>query len=313
MKQICPECLKSVEVPDSAAGTDVPCPVCGAKIPVPGRYSPAVAVPPPAANDAPPPPPGLIPPASASPLPGPAVTPYPAITGDGKDVGVTLTPAVVEWIVPVGLTLIFVLTFFTWVGAYPGGHRLFAQNAWDTLFREISPNMVPVTMKDEETKLRALAGRDWPVMLPYLVLLIVSVLLAWGEKFVHEIDPVTVPGPLAWLSKVWPQRFLILAVLCGVLLGFFVLEMTRGFGLETAVRQYAVQKYETDAAAADTQLEKVAVQVKTGGEQGRFAVQTTTWYALAFLAHVVVVLAILIRMWLANRPGKAYPRLALRY
>lgn len=312
MKQICPECLKSVEVPDSAAGTDFPCPVCGAKIPVPAKYTPSVAVPPPpppVVVERPAPPPGLnlptIPPAASSAPPSFA-------PAGGHEAGVTLSPGVMEWIVPAGLTLAFVLTFFAWVGAYPGGHPLFYQTAWSAAGGGINPNLVPAELEDTEKKLAALTRTD-VVMVFYLILLPVAVLLAWAEKVVHDINPAGLPGPLGWVPKVWPLRFQLLAALAALLLVLLLVPTVRGFGLENAVRQYAVEKYEADAAAADTAAKKVAVQVKVGGEQARFAVQTTTWFALALLAHIAVVAAVLIRVWLARRPGRPYPRLGLRY
>ena len=62
MKQICPHCLKSVNVPEDAAGKDVTCPECGQTFTPPARYDPVVSAPPPAApapHPAPPPAPVL--------------------------------------------------------------------------------------------------------------------------------------------------------------------------------------------------------------------------------------------------------------
>lgn len=310
MKQICPECLKSVDVPDSAAGTDFPCPVCNAKIAVPGRYAPAVAVPPPAVVPPPPAPPGLVPPAAAPVVPPAAV--YPVGPGDGKDVGLTLSPKLVEWVVPIGLTLVFVLTFFPWVGSYPGGYRLFMQTGWDTLTGGLAVNALPPDLEHVEKKLEPLMHTDG-LMIPFLILLIPTMLLGWAEKFVHEVNPATLPGPLGWLPKVWPMRFQLLAVLSVLLLLLLVVQTLRGFGLEKAIGAYVGQNHESDVAAADTQAKKVKAQVQSGQELAGFAVQGTTWLALTLLAMVLVVLAILVRTWLANRGGKPYPRLALRY
>ena len=77
MKQICPHCLKSVSVPEDAAGKDVTCPECGQSFPAPARYNPVVSAPPPTApapHPAPTPPPTApapvpVPPAAYNPAP----------------------------------------------------------------------------------------------------------------------------------------------------------------------------------------------------------------------------------------------------
>jgi len=74
IRQICPNCFRSVELPDSAAGTDAPCPSCGKVFALPGRYNPTVdpAAGPPDSAPAfagppsrPAPPPGFVPPGGA--------------------------------------------------------------------------------------------------------------------------------------------------------------------------------------------------------------------------------------------------------
>lgn len=309
MKQLCPSCLKSVEVPESAAGTDYPCLVCGSMIPVPKNYTPSVTVPPPPAPaDRPPPPPGLTPP------PGLAVPAAPALpVGDPKDIGATVSPKIIEWLPAICLSLAFVLTFFNWVGSYPGGYRLFSQSAWTALFADISINAVPADLEETEKQIDRAIRSSWYLLL-FLALLIVSLFLAWADRLLPtEVDPLKLPAPLFPLTKIWPMRHGLLLVLASLSLAFFLLQGWKGLGLENAVQSLATAKYEEETKAADTEMKKTAAKVKIGMEYSKFAIQTTTWYTLSFWVLVVAVAALFLRLRLKNGDDRPAPRLALRY
>lgn len=307
MKQVCPSCLKSVEVPESAAGTDYPCLVCGSQIPVPRNYSPSVAVPPPPPVEKPPPPPGLAPPAPSTP---PTPPPPP---GDENEVGITVSSTVLEWLPAIGLTLAFVLTFFTWVGSYPGGHRLFSQNAWEAVGASYTPTGVPADLEDVEKKLyETLVRANW-WLLVYVVALAVALFFAWADRLLpNEITPTTVPGPLVWLIKFWPMRRGLLLVLGLALVGLLLLQSWKGLGLDNALREYAAAKYDEEVKAADVDLKKTAARVKVGQEYAKFAVQWTTWFALAFWVHVAVAAALALRVR-AHEAEIRPVRLSVRY
>ncbi len=302
MKQVCPSCLKSVDVPESAAGTDYPCLVCGSKIPVPANYTPSVAAPAPA--DRPPPPPGLAPPAKDAP---PAPPPEP---GDDREVGIAITPGIVEWVPAFGFTLLFLLTFFSWVGAYPGGHRLFTQNAWESLAASHTPNIVPAELEDIEKHLLNSLRYCW-LLLPYVLALILALFFAWADRILPDkVSATTLPGPLVWLTRFWPARHNLLLILGVGSLALFLAQGWKGLGLDNAIKDYAASKHEEEAKAADTELKKSTVRVKAGMEYAKYAVGTTTGYSLAFWTHVVVVAALLLR----PRYGTARPlRLGVKY
>ena len=305
MKQVCPSCLKSVEVPESAAGSDYPCLVCGSKIPVPKNYSPSVAESAPSATtDRPPPPPGLAPPAKDTPKPPP---PPP---GDEREFGITIAPGILAWAPAIGFTILFLLTFFSWVGAYPGGHRLFTQNAWESLAASHTPTIVPTELEDFEKHLLKSMPYCW-WLLPYVVALVLALFFAWADRLLpDEVSATSLPGPLVWLTKFWPARHGLLLVLGVATLALFLAQGWKGLGLETAVNDYATSKYEEETKAADTELKKSTARVKTGMEYAKYAVGRTTGYSLVFWTHLVVVGTLLLR----PRHGTARAlRLGVRY
>jgi hypothetical protein len=301
LKQVCPSCLKSVEVPESAAGTDYPCLVCGSKIPVPKNYSPSVAERPPA--DRPPPPPGLAPPAKDAPPP-PPTTP-----GDETEFGVSLAPGILAWVPAFGLTLLFLLTFLPWIGAYPGGHRLFSQNAWEAFAASHTPNAVPTELEDVEKYLNSSLRYGW-LLLVYVIGLILAIFFAWADRFLpDEVSPTTLPGPLVWLMRIWPARHGLLIILGVGLLALVLVQGWKGLGLENAIRDYAAAKYDEETKAADTELKKTTARVKVGMEYAKYAIATTTVFSLVFWLHAAVAAALLIR----TKPNGRPIRLALKF
>ena len=136
-----------LQVPEQYAGQQMRCPLCNNLFTVPGLpETPALAPPPPPppppvpppvppppqpapyslANEPPPPPP--LPPltfepekpagstAPVPPLPRPTPPPPPVVGDYTKLRSITISPQVVPWIGPIALFVLFLLTFFPWVG-----------------------------------------------------------------------------------------------------------------------------------------------------------------------------------------------------
>src|SRR5262245_18351880 len=143
MRITCPHCQKSVVVPDASAGTPTPCPLCGNIFTPPALAGSALELPPeppppPASSYQPPPRPAAPKPAAASTPPAAAPSPPPPSTGLQPYCRCVLRRDVVEWLVPGGLALAFLLTFFTWVSCSPAGFTIFTQGAWGAAFGSFS-------------------------------------------------------------------------------------------------------------------------------------------------------------------------------
>ena len=292
IKLLCPNCMKSVSVPDDVAGTEIPCPECQKPFPVPVRYNPVVATPPspvlpvvppsaptpttsaisepatmsPAPNDRPPPPPGLVPPV----YPSPNTHPDPLtqlLLGDGytRSHGITISPRVMAWVPAICLTLILVLSVFDWIGAYSAGSPVYTQNAWRALIGSVSRNL-------EQEKLVKSAGAAnpqsaWPegvvdhvrgdwIMLPYLIALLLATAVAWAERMVATLDPHRLPKQLHWVAVVWPHRIAITAGLATVALLCLVIQVWSGFGLEGAMQKAVSKKFEEKRKIASEEKNK---------------------------------------------------------
>lgn len=310
LKLLCPNCMKSVSVPDDAAGKDAPCPECGKPISVPARYYPVVG-PTPMPPVPLPPPPNIA--GSTSSVFAPNSPPPEALalpTGYIRARGFTISPCVVAWIPAVSLSLILVLTLVPWVGVYPGGHPVYTQSAWRAITGRPTQSFQLEELLLKELPAPSVYVRtspDWLIMLPYILALLLAVALAWAERLNPPVVSKRLPG-------LWPYRIPILAVLAITTLLLLVTEATRGFGLERAMESAVNDKFEaTRQAAGASPGDPRKIDFSQQRELAMYGLERTGWFCLVLCLHVLAVLAILGRFGLERRGSKPPPRIVLQY
>lgn len=333
IRQLCPQCFATVELPPEAAGQDTPCPKCGKVIAVPAAYSPSVSTSgglpgltaptpkpptPPGTypmSDPIAPPPGLNPVTVAPPPPPliPAPTmPLPVADGGMRSCGISLNTTWLDWVPAACFTLILLATFFSWVGTYPGGVRVYSQNPWSALTGGVSTNTLPEELLGDEKYLETtISGNRWLIV--YFPMLFAAILLSWLACLVRNPNINTIPGPLAWLPKIWDQRFLILTAISAALLFLILIQTWSGYGLETAIKQKVSDQYAKQVEAADSTPKKQTVAVNMGTELAKNQLQGTTPLNTAIALHVVALLAILGSAWMHSRGNKPHPRISVQY
>jgi hypothetical protein len=340
VKLICPHCMKPVPVPDDFSGREVTCPSCMKTFDAPARYDPAVIpeappppAPPPVPATAPEPPPAAVTPAPVSAPPPvvvpsvPAVPPAVAVPtpaeGYTRSRGITISPPVVSWIPVVLLSLIFLFTFFDWVGSYVGRAfgttAVYSQNAWRTISGRPYRNIPLEEMMKKEAawppEVFNKTRTDW-LMVPYMLVLLVAVALAWGERFVDTLDRGRLPKALGWLAGVWPRRFAVLAALATLALVLILVQAGVGFGLERSMRDVVSARFASERQAAVAEGDRATqdtIDFREEQELSRFNLERTTWFEMVVVFHVLVVLVLILRVVLARRGNKPPPRLVLHY
>jgi len=306
-------------VPDAAAGTKVPCTKCGAILEIPTAYSPGVAadggVPPspevpkppePVAHPAPPPGLNL---AALNPQPIPPNAP--ATNATSGCCSCTLNPLWLDWVPAAAITLAFLCTFFFWVGSYPGGTRVYAQNPWLALIGDLTVSPLPGNLIDDEKDIEAnLRGNRW--LIAYFPLLFAALGLFWIERFLKNPTPTSVPGPLAWLPGIWPQRVAMLTGLSLMLLLLIAVQSWRGYGLENAIRARVNAQFAEEESKADTTPKRQMLTVMKGRELARYELLGTTALDVAIAAHTIAFLGMAGRLWLHRRGTKPLPSVEFR-
>src|SRR5262245_37943092 len=339
MRLICPSCQKPVTVPDADAGKSTMCPECGHNFPAPELYSMApvempshLPPPPPPALPAPPPP--ELPRPRNEPLPAPATSPpgLPASspeapppmsesradlsTPEGARVRwLTISLRGIQWLPLVCLTLIFLLTFFKWIGMYPAGYKAYAQNAWQALFASFSTDPVSNRVYQLEGPLNEkIRASMW--MLPYLVFLMAAVALTWAG---HVFQRMNVQPP-PWMQGVWQHRTRLLIGLVATTMLVLLLQAAIGFGLENAAYRGA-----QDAAAAESaEARRGAPTDKTPEEEqidalrvariyGGYHMDATFWLNIVVFLHLLALAGVLLENWLVRRGKRPEPRIGLLY
>ncbi|MGL6076650.1 MAG: hypothetical protein ACRC8S_21045 [Fimbriiglobus sp.] len=330
IRQMCPSCFAMIELASSAAGTSAACPKCSKEFPVPSNYTPTVlsepniqepkpvndptpAVPPIPTTDAKPtPPPGLVIPTDAP--RAAASTPEETTSGSyGTVRSVTLSPSVLEWLPVACFTLILLLTFFSWVGLYPGGFSTYTQSAWQAFFGTFRTDHISEEVLKLEAPLKTSISQNLMLMFPYLVALLFATVLAWADRFVTAAHITQLPPQAKIIEKIWPFRFSILTGLAILTLVLLLLQISAGFGLESAVAKHIGADFNEKIAASDNSSTKQKLHIEMGTKLAQYQLTGTTYLYLALLAHVAVVLAAAAKAWLHRRGTKPLPRIQLQY
>ncbi len=300
MRQMCPYCGKLVDLPDDAAGREVPCPLCAKSFAVPSSYTPSVA------EEKPAPPPGLVPPAAATPeatLAGALNDDESAMTFDGRLAG---------WLAPISLTLTLVSAlFFSWCVSYPGGYRVFSQSPIQALFASFDQNQIS-SMQEMQKSIIAVISWNW-LMLPFLLALIVVTVLAWLDRFYPKPTILSLPAPIFWMVKFHTMRHTILIALTSFCLVLCLVQIVRGFGLESAIRTIATQAHAGDREKADNAMKSQVVDIAVGQEIGKWCLGGTLARNLAVIFLIVALESLIVRWWLEYRGPLPPPRLVLQY
>jgi hypothetical protein len=212
-----------------------------------------------------------------------------------------IRPAAVALVAPIALLLVVVFWFFSWTGAFPGGHAVYTQSALQMMYGGHTPNPVGEKVFHLESKL---AER-----IPWNGLMFLYLLATLGALAFVLAPMLTSPGHLRlppMLERLWPWRWLIALALATIALLLLAAQSSIGFGLETAVGAIVRDDIAQLKLPADTPEEQQIVELNAGRIAGSLNVHRTWWWRLALLAHLAAVLG-LAAEWFLHRPTNPLP------
>jgi hypothetical protein len=337
-------------VPEEYAGQLMKCPLCSATFTVPTLPQSAALPPTPApssgsagyglAQEPPAPSPSPAGPATApaaTDLPEPddlqpaGPPPPPGTAARIRSFSIPLHSKVVPWVAVGALFLVFVLTFFTWVGVYAGGIPLYTQGAWGAAFGVVTesapaagtrahfptysplPSAVTFNPESKDAPKEEKPGFSF-LLFGYLFLLVVSLVLAVAAA-VWPLLYLKLPPAV---EQVRPWRWVIVAgltLLCFVLLA---LQAVWSFNLETAVRNYLAKAAEADKSrrmSPDTDervgLSDEALTLRLDRDEAM--IRRTIWFRLALFLQLLAPAAAGLAFWLEQRGSEPEPRLEVHW
>ena len=155
----------------------------------------------------------------------------PTPEGYQKKYTIWFSPKYLQYVAPVGLFLVFILTFFPWVGVYPGGVADAWQNAWQAAFGgySIEPGRQLVVVDRFPDKYADKNGEKSSepgcnvLLIFYLVLLIPTLVIALGCLALpflpsHKLPPAAasdIAVALGYRGRVGPDPPFILGPAIG--------------------------------------------------------------------------------------------------
>jgi predicted Zn finger-like uncharacterized protein len=340
MRLTCPACQSGVTVPDAESGKEVTCPSCKATFTAPElmtTYSvsdtselfpqppkpepkpepvaePALEVRPDPAAATASPPPLPMPEAGEPAREGPPELPKPAAKLPGEYerlFSFGIQHRVVVWVPAVCMTLAFFLTFFNWVGLFPGGRTAYSQNAWQAMAANFSSDPVCEQVLKMESTINAQIRTSWFLVL-YLFALFPAVVLTWFGHVVTRYD--LLKKMPYFVRDVWHLRTQVLVGLTAFTLALLLLQGWVGFGLTNGLKRGVEAEFAQrleEAANNSVELEKVRVEMDV--KLHNYHAETTFWLRLAYYAHLLAVLSIAVENWLVSRNGEPAPRVAVMW
>jgi hypothetical protein len=315
---ICPNCQQAITVSDTVSGTPVTCTNCSHTFTAPELYSlepiaqpPAIpkAAPQTSPPEANPKPPHAVA-AEAAPASEPRNERAPSLEKEGalKSWSLPLNRTLFEWLAPCCLVLIFLLTFFRWVGFFPAGFPAYTQNPWQAMFGDMSVDPVSekVLGKEEETS-RDLHASWW--LPPYFILLLAGLALAWIEPILKRLKTQP-PRAIENLLRFRPAA---LSACVGLTLFFLLMQSMAGFGLEHALKEKVSDETLEEKKKAKTPEEVQIAEIKTAQSESKFHVRGTFVWRLALFLHFIALAGIIGETVLIHRGPKPPPRIGVMW
>jgi len=200
------------------------------------------------------------------------------------------------------LTVLLILTFFTWIAAAPDGKTVYWQNAWWLMAGSFDSDVTgdKVLLAGNELK-----GHFSFSMFLFLILLVPAALIGLGDLIQQHVN-VPVPDII---NKIWPKRLPILAVTSLVLFLLLALQMLGKTGLEVSVATLAEERNPPPADATTESAEtKLLRDFRRAEAVSRLGVRRTNWMCLAILATLVAAGGFSLELLLERRGKKPDPR-----
>jgi hypothetical protein len=208
----------------------------------------------------------------------------------------------------VAIVVLFGLLFMPWTGVYPGGYRIYTQNAFQTIWGGVSVESARAEALDKDTPFDKITPN--PLMVFYILLLVIALVVIAGPIVApiwstpSEFQALPAPVRALWAGRV--------ELLSAIALGSFIvlmIQLGQGFGLERAVATKVDQKLQGESGGTGTAADVEKARIQRGVELGQFNLAHSVWLHLAVFVHVLLLLGMSLQLWLKRRGRRPLPRI----
>lgn len=307
MRVICPLCQKTIALADSLAGQTTTCPECRGTLTAPTMMAPPP--PPTAATVAPTSPSTAVAPAPAPPPVAPTLPNGGAGVG-GRGARLQLSEPVLRWIGPAALFVMFLSTFFTWVGSYVGGYPVYTQSAWGAAFGVFGTDPGGDEVLKAEADLKAAANAS-PAMI-FSLLLLLFVLPIAVLDFAKDHFQFSIPDAV---QIVWPHRLTIVLVGSGLIFVLLSLQLLGGIGLENTAAAMAERRVTPTTPEPTEPSTKTVTErdLRKGVEINRLGLRRKLPLCIGFWAAFAAVAGFGLQSWMQRRGNRRAPAIELQW
>jgi hypothetical protein len=210
------------------------------------------------------------------------------------------------WVAPIALGIAFLLLFFPWVGAYPGGYGVYTQRGIQALWGGFSLDPVGDKVLGLQKQIDDNIAANWFRMTLYFLLILAALaIVIW--PIVQARGGFRVPPGLEALK---PWRSTLLVAILLVALVFLLMQFWSGFGLEEAITAPIDARLAKDQSAAQTQEE---IEIRRAQQLGALGLRRTAWLRWEVFFLLVALTAASLGLWLERRPDQPLPHAELHW
>jgi hypothetical protein len=223
------------------------------------------------------------------------------------------SPKALQYVAPVALFLVFVLTFFPWVGVYPGGVADAWQNAWQATVGGYSfdPDVVgavpPFKVAEKGAEKTVEPGYN-VLLIFYFLVFIPTLVIAVGCLALTFLPAPKLPPAL---SPILPWRWGIVAGLNLILLLFLALQLVLGFSLVNNVLAATDSDITARAEKREAGVTTTTQARHDAIDRGliRQELRRTIWLDLVVFLHLVALAGAGLMFWINRRGSRPAPRI----
>jgi hypothetical protein len=209
---------------------------------------------------------------------------------------------VLPWIAPVALAVVFLLCFFPWLGAYPGGYAVYTQSAIQMIWGgHWDDQVTDERVFNTEKQIAQNIGAN-PLMFFYFLLVVVALVLS-AAPLVMAHTTIRLPPVF---ERIWPWRSGLAAGATGLAFLIVLLQVWLGFGLENAITQTIAATQEQATVKRAEGSDKIT-EIVQGAAVARYSVRHTRWLELAVFLNLVALAGIGLESWVEKRTLTAHP------